>query len=451
MDAMAFGMGCCCLQVTFQAKDIAESRYLYDQLSVLSPIFMALTAGSPVFRGKLVDTDTRWDVIASSVDCRTPIERGISTEPLAWQTDPDSSNSAGSGRTRIFKSRYDTIDCFISSSPLLQDKYNDVPLVCDPDALATLLANGVDERLARHIAHLWIRDPLVVFSDRIAVDDTKSSEHFENIQSTNWQNVRWKPPPPDAKNMGWRVELRTMEVQLTDMENAAFTVFSVLMSRVILFFELNLYIPVSKVDENMAVARLRNAICTQKFHFRSYVVPLAERCGIVPTDPEYHPDSVEFMTCEEILTGRGEYFPGLIPIIFTYLDVIGCDEETRSVVSGYLELIVQRAKGTLPTFAQWMRKEIMAHPAYKHDSNVSQEIAFDVLSKCRRIAAGEPCPELLGRLRPRSFNSVDSESAALLRGASFSEAFPSSECAVLKSLLERHIVRKSFAETPAFL
>ena len=41
---------------------------------------MALTAGSPVFRGKLVDTDTRWDVISASVDCRTPIERGISTE-----------------------------------------------------------------------------------------------------------------------------------------------------------------------------------------------------------------------------------------------------------------------------------------------------------------------------------------------------------------------------------
>ena len=38
-----------------------------------------------------------------------------------------------------------------------------------------------------------------------------------------------------------------MEVQLTDAENAAFTVFAVLMSRVILFFELNLYIPTSKV------------------------------------------------------------------------------------------------------------------------------------------------------------------------------------------------------------
>ena len=41
---------------------------------------MALTAASPVFKGRLVDTDTRWDVIAGSVDCRTPAERGISDE-----------------------------------------------------------------------------------------------------------------------------------------------------------------------------------------------------------------------------------------------------------------------------------------------------------------------------------------------------------------------------------
>lgn len=40
MDAMAFGMGCCCLQVTFQARDLQESRNLYDQLNVLSPIMV---------------------------------------------------------------------------------------------------------------------------------------------------------------------------------------------------------------------------------------------------------------------------------------------------------------------------------------------------------------------------------------------------------------------------
>jgi glutamate--cysteine ligase catalytic subunit len=40
MDAMAFGMGCCCLQVTFQARDLAESTFLYDQLHILSPLMV---------------------------------------------------------------------------------------------------------------------------------------------------------------------------------------------------------------------------------------------------------------------------------------------------------------------------------------------------------------------------------------------------------------------------
>lgn len=38
MDAMAFGMGCCCLQITFQAKDVEESRFIFDQLNVMAPM-----------------------------------------------------------------------------------------------------------------------------------------------------------------------------------------------------------------------------------------------------------------------------------------------------------------------------------------------------------------------------------------------------------------------------
>lgn len=38
-----------------------------------------------------------------------------------------------------------------------------------------------------------------------------------------------------------------MEVQITDFENAAFAVFIVLVSRAILKFNLNFYIPISKV------------------------------------------------------------------------------------------------------------------------------------------------------------------------------------------------------------
>lgn len=42
-----------------------------------------------------------------------------------------------------------------------------------------------------------------------------------------------------------------MEVQMTDFENAAFAVFIVLLSRAILAFSLNFYIPISKVRMDM--------------------------------------------------------------------------------------------------------------------------------------------------------------------------------------------------------
>lgn len=58
--------------------------------------------------------------------------------------------------------------------------------------------------------------------------------------------MRFKPPPPNS-NIGWRVEFRSMEIQITDFENAAFAVFVVLLARVILTYQLNFYIPISKV------------------------------------------------------------------------------------------------------------------------------------------------------------------------------------------------------------
>jgi glutamate--cysteine ligase catalytic subunit len=112
--------------------------------------------------------------------------------------------------------------------------------------------------------------------------------------------VRFKPPPANSP-IGWRVEFRSMEVQLTDFENAAFAVFIVLLSRAILSMNLNFYIPISKVrasprlflfpiyprrafaascstrarqvDENMQRAQRRDAVKEQKFWFRKDVFP----------------------------------------------------------------------------------------------------------------------------------------------------------------------------------
>lgn len=79
----------------------------------------------------------------------------------------------------------------------------------------------------------------------------------KNLQSTNWQTLRFKPPPPKS-SIGWRVEFRSMEVQLTDFENAAFAVFIVLLSRAILAFNLNFYIPISKVCFHCLLSHCRD-------------------------------------------------------------------------------------------------------------------------------------------------------------------------------------------------
>ena len=253
MDAMAFGMGCTCLQVTFQARAVDESRHLYDQLAVLTPMLLALTAATPAARGVLLDTDTRWDIIAQSVDDRTPAERALPANkpaagpsPIAATVDKATSSSSSDslyhpamiagGRSSQHKSRYASISLYICEQlakkhPSCSTALNDVPAPYDREAYERLVAGGIDEMLARHVAHLFSRDPLVVFRQRVSeVADDASTEHFENLQSTNWQTVRWKPPPASSTRLGgsadigWRVEFRSMEVQLTDFENAAFTV-----------------------------------------------------------------------------------------------------------------------------------------------------------------------------------------------------------------------------------
>ena len=258
MDAMGFGMGCSCLQLTFQAYNVNEAFIVYDALAPVAPIMLALTAAAPVFRGYLADVDARWNVIAAAVDDRTKEERG--EVPLK------------NDKYQIPKSRYDSIDSYLSTSPRNKPEYNDNPLPMNEEIRKILLDAGIETPLANHISHLFIRDPIVIFNELLDQDNSISSDHFENIQSTNWQTLRFKPPPPQS-NIGWRVEFRSMEVQLTDFENAAFSIFIVLLTRAILSFDLNFYMPISKVDINMQRAQKRDASRQGKFYFRKNVFP----------------------------------------------------------------------------------------------------------------------------------------------------------------------------------
>mmetsp|Transcript_10386 Transcript_10386/g.19087 ORF Transcript_10386/g.19087 Transcript_10386/m.19087 type:complete len:966 (+) Transcript_10386:169-3066(+) len=574
MDAMAFGMGCCCLQVTFQARDVDESRYMFDQLAVLAPLFLALTAATPVLKGRVVDTDTRWACIAQSVDDRTALERatgvkstrvagppassatasngngngngggggggakaeveaaaaGNSAEGSEWlstissesgcmtftdtilpatadtQTAASSTSAAaasaaastssdigsttgvgkntgnkslmaGGGATRLAKSRYGSVSGYIYCEPSaaaadaaaltgkstttrqhLVDEYNDLPRELDGWSLETLLARGVDLPLAQHVSHLFVRDPLVCFEGMVTeVDDETETQHFENIQSTNWQTMRWKPPPAAAApaalksngnegdgkksgseaeeessggvagssenkagSIGWRTEFRPMEVQVTDFENAAFSVLIVLVTRVILAYDLHLYIPLSLVEENMVRAQQRDAVLNQKFWFRKDIAPPQKGSDSVynptATDTNDNAESggggdggassnggvdlsqYEEMTALEVLTGKeGGYYPGLLPLVYEYLEQIKVDPLVKAKVHRYLELVELRAEGTLPTCARWLRDMVAAHPEYEHDSVVGSGVAFDLLDHCRKVGDGSvQAPELIG-------------------------------------------------------
>ena len=285
-----------------------------------------------------------------------------------------------------------------------------------------LIDGGIDPLLAKHISHLFVRDPLVIYDESVVQDDAKSNDHFENLQSTNWQTVRFKPPPPPhttgGTSTGWRVEFRTMEVQLTDFENAAFTVFVALISRAILFFSLNLYLPLSLVDDNLSRAHRRDAIHTETFHWRRVVKhcpPEEEEKGedaaptTIPTpcSSSSHSSSSstsdwEPMTMAEIMLGKpsASAYPGLIPLVRTYLDMIHCDPETLTVVNAYLDLLSQRATGQLLTAASWLRKFVEVHPQYEGDSQLRQGVVADLMRTVEQIQSGKiEVTQLLGQLR----------------------------------------------------
>ncbi|KAK6526245.1 hypothetical protein TWF694_004853 [Orbilia ellipsospora] len=393
MDAMGFGMGSCCLQITFQTKNIGEARTLYDQLCPLGPIMLALSAASPIFKGYLTDVDCRWNVISRAVDDRTDEERGL--KPLK------------DNKYVIPKSRYDSVSTYISQDPAFRSEYNDVDVHQNLVLKQKLLDGGMDELLARHFAHLFIRDPLVIFSESVKNFNIGQNDNFENIQSTNWQHMRFKPPPSAEDAIGWRVEFRSMEVQLTDFENAAFSIFIVLLTRTILSYGLNFYIPISKVNENMETAHLRNSVLSERFYFRKQVFPprhsnrsskgtVSPNSGqSIPNTPkvlELGPVDEEYclMTIDEIMNGQPipDGFPGLISLIESYLNSVNVDVETRCELARYLDLIRKRSKGTWETAATWIRNFVRNHPKYEKNSQVNSQVNYDLIKAAETLGNG---------------------------------------------------------------
>ena len=481
MDSMGFGMGSSCLQITMQTKNISEARYLYDTLAPLAPIMLSLSAAAPIFKGFLVDQDVRWNVISGAVDDRTFIEKGQEPYPgyhLFGGLDIDVNNNLtinnhrinqqgdlvdlytkdGKPIQKVPKSRYDSVDNYLNDNDYdtkyFQEGYNDLNAPINEKVYQRLINEGkLDKGLANHFAHLFIRDPLVIFSERIDQDNELENDHFENIQSTNWQTLRFKPPAlytkdTDLQNTpGWRVEFRPMEIQLTDFENAAYSTFITLLSKAILKFKPNFYIPLLKVEVNMKLAHNVDSVLNEKFWFKSF-----DSWNINPSEfSDYGfewfdrfingddiqngngidingsftngsnghaingtklPRGCDGKTVEEIndvddhgidqrysicqIINGSEQFPGLIKLIIKLLatelipQALTTSSREQIVtdiirLKNYLYLIAERASGEIPTTAHWIRNMVTHHEQYKHDSKVSEAINYDLIEDCINI------------------------------------------------------------------
>ena len=176
---------------------------------------------------------------------------------------------------------------------------------------------------------------------------------------------------------GWRVEFRPLEIQLTDFENAAFSLLTVLTTRCMLAMGYNFYLPISLVEENMRRSQLQNAVIEQKFWVRneSFHRPLnvntipppasftsavgtvdgdkKNSCttygdvesgsSLVPAMSEITP--IE-MSLHDFFSGNQTTgFLGLIPAIYGYLTALGCDSSTIDKLRPYLTLLQKRASG----------------------------------------------------------------------------------------------------------
>jgi glutamate--cysteine ligase catalytic subunit len=253
-----------------------------------------------------------------------------------------------------------------------------------------LLEGGMDDALAEHFASILTRDPLLLTRADLDNLNESNSRLFELLHGCVWHHVRFKPPLTD-NGPGWCVEFRPMEVQLTDFENAAFAIFMYLLSRAITTFHLNFYLPLDMVGESWETAQKRNAAVegrfwfrrsgwASKFHFNS------QSTKSICKDKVHHYHAEKeygLMTVDEIVNGEDNPagFPGLLALVWQYLDHTGVSIVEKAQLAPYLDLIERRANGTSPTPASWMREFVQQHEGYSRNSYVSEQVCYDMMQE----------------------------------------------------------------------
>ncbi|XP_076313666.1 glutamate--cysteine ligase-like [Tachypleus tridentatus] len=283
------------------------------------------------------------------------------------------------GYTVIPCSRWEPVSFYLSTD---HTKLNDIPIVYNEKYFDQLVNSGVDPQLARLVSRSLTRDPLFVSEKQLEEDETETFNLLIALLSTTFPTVRLKIP--DASNSAfWRLEFRPMEVQFTDYENAAFSLFMVILAKIILEKKLHLLIPISKVLENVERAQKRDAVRNEKFWMKS---------NFQDDDSGW-----EELTVDEVINGKDPDHVGLVSVIRQYMSETGVDNNVAESLERYLRLVQGRASGELMTDSRWIREFVTSHDDYKHDSYITDKINYDLLLTIDKIQRKEiSCSQLLG-------------------------------------------------------
>ncbi|EOB13169.1 Glutamate-cysteine ligase, partial [Nosema bombycis CQ1] len=198
IDSMGQGMGCCGLQITIQGKTIKDTKYLYDMMGVFAPLGLRLSRGTPLASGRLLKSETRWEMLEMSVDCRKDHERDkddgegsskVEGENKDEGKDEDNGKDVNSSKKikntlpssppsnlYIPKSRFSPIDYFISDHQNFNLDYNDIYAPLNKKAYSKLRKEKVDKKISKHVSSLFVRDPMVSYSDVNEGEDEGSDE-----------------------------------------------------------------------------------------------------------------------------------------------------------------------------------------------------------------------------------------------------------------------------------
>jgi glutamate--cysteine ligase catalytic subunit len=297
-----------------------------------------------------------------------------------------------------------------------------------------------DTRLMNHYGFLFNREHPVIFEKNIKefrnnlkeenpnkwiksnkLEDNphllQNSNIFEAIQSTNWNNMRFKPSKTLNGKNSWLIEFRTIEMPITSKEKYYIMYFTTVMQRIVTDPKIytNFYIPISLTDKNILTCIKRDAAIKGKFFFKKHFY------GEKANDKKYKPKSrnradikvkrelfikneIRLFSIEELMLGGEDHqgFKGLIEL-FIELNKDFLAEESKRISEDIVgsiwksfDFFLKRCQGKLVTSAALMRNFVLSHPDYKQDSVVEGSVADDLIAFIMKVQNDNHHKDLFG-------------------------------------------------------